>query len=318
MTTQNIYDLADTWNDGATTFTGIGLDVTDTASASDSLLMDLQVGGTSQFKVSKDGRLNLHSGVDADRPSIQFGFAGYGLSMDSNGWLTSVINSAVFASFGQSIVVGSSGSFDFGSGVTTTNQFTRDLSLFRDAADTLAQRRSTNPQAFRVYNSHTDGSNYERGFVAWDTNVLKIGTQAAGTGSARALELQTGGVTRLTIAETGNATFANSLVLGSTNALFWNGRIQLTTSAAGVIRLANATNTDFDRLQFGGATSSFPALKRSATSLQARLADDSAFTNVQGKITTETAYTAGAPTATGYIVLYDSTGTAYKIPAEAL
>jgi hypothetical protein len=70
--------------------------------------------------------------------------------------------------------------------------------------------------------------------------------------------------------------------------------------------------------QIHGTTSSFPALKRSTTSLQARLADDSAFTNIQGKITTETAYTAGAPTATGYIVLYDSTGTAYKVPAEAL
>jgi hypothetical protein len=38
----------------------------------------------------------------------------------------------------------------------------------------------------------------------------------------------------------------------------------------------------------------------------------------QGKLTTETAYTAGAPTATGYLVLYDSNGTAYKVPAEAL
>jgi hypothetical protein len=30
------------------------------------------------------------------------------------------------------------------------------------------------------------------------------------------------------------------------------------------------------------------------------------------------AYTAGAPTATGYIVIKDSTGTSYKIPAVAL
>jgi hypothetical protein len=92
----------------------------------------------------------------------------------------------------------------------------------------------------------------------------------------------------------------------------------LDQSGDGLLRLRNNAGTDFNRLQFGGTTSSFPALKRSTTSLQARLADDSDFTNIQGKITTETAYTAGAPTATGYIVLYDSTGTAYKIPAEAL
>lgn len=53
----NIYDMADTWNDSGTTFTAIKMDVTDTASAAGSLLMDLQVGGTSQFSVRKDGGL---------------------------------------------------------------------------------------------------------------------------------------------------------------------------------------------------------------------------------------------------------------------
>jgi len=66
--------------------------------------------------------------------------------------------------------------------------------------------------------------------------------------------------------------------------------------------------------QFLGATSSFPALKRSSTTLQARLADDSAFASVQGKLTTDTAYTAGALVPTGYITIYDSTGTAYRVP----
>jgi hypothetical protein len=66
-------------------------------------------------------------------------------------------------------------------------------------------------------------------------------------------------------------------------------------------------------VQFGGTTSSFPALKRSSTTLQARLADDNAFAPIQGKLTTDTAFTSGAITDTGYIVLYDSTGTAYKV-----
>ena len=51
-----IYDLADTWNDAGTTFTAIKMDVTDTASASGSLLMDLQVGGASKFSVDKNGK----------------------------------------------------------------------------------------------------------------------------------------------------------------------------------------------------------------------------------------------------------------------
>jgi hypothetical protein len=55
MTTMNLYDMTDTWNAGATTFTAIKMDVTDTASAAGSLLLDLQVGGTSRFSVSKTG-----------------------------------------------------------------------------------------------------------------------------------------------------------------------------------------------------------------------------------------------------------------------
>jgi hypothetical protein len=57
--TVNIYDMAQTWNNGATTFAGIKLNVTDTASASGSLLMDLQVGRCGQVKVDKDGTLYL-------------------------------------------------------------------------------------------------------------------------------------------------------------------------------------------------------------------------------------------------------------------
>jgi hypothetical protein len=105
------------------------------------------------------------------------------------------------------------------------------LFLLRDAADTLAQRRSTNAQTFRIYNTFTDASNYERGKLEWSSNVFRIGTEKAGTGSARALELQTDGTTRLTIGATGAATFSGSVNVG------------------GQIRLQSANNT---RLAQGG------------------------------------------------------------------
>jgi hypothetical protein len=53
MATQNIFDLTDTWNNVATTFTAIKMNATDTASAAGSMLIDLQVGGGSKFSVSK-------------------------------------------------------------------------------------------------------------------------------------------------------------------------------------------------------------------------------------------------------------------------
>jgi hypothetical protein len=57
MSTQFIHSLVDTWNASGTTFKGIALNVTDTASAAGSLLIDLQVGGVSQFSVTKAGVL---------------------------------------------------------------------------------------------------------------------------------------------------------------------------------------------------------------------------------------------------------------------
>ena len=72
-----------------------------------------------------------------------------------------------------------------------------DSVLTSDAADTLALRNSTNAQAFNIYNTYTDASNYERLEVKWDTNVAIIGTASAGTGSNRDLELWSHGAKKL-------------------------------------------------------------------------------------------------------------------------
>jgi hypothetical protein len=92
---------------------------------------------------------------------------------------------------------------------------------------------------------------------------------------------------------------------------------RLRSPATDVITLYNNGLSDFNRLQFGGTTASFPAIKRSSTTLQARLADDSAFAPIQGKLTTDTAYTGTTVVPTGFITLYDSIGTAYKVPCVA-
>lgn len=56
-----IYNLTDTWNAGGTTFNAIKMNVTDTASAAGSLLMDLQQSGTSRFKAAKNGSLSINT-----------------------------------------------------------------------------------------------------------------------------------------------------------------------------------------------------------------------------------------------------------------
>jgi hypothetical protein len=151
--------------------------------------------------------------------------------------------------------------------------------------------------------------------MRWSSNILQIGTEKLGTGTARTLEFQVDGTTFLGASTGGTVRFGSQSVQ-STTLVGWLGNCYLRpiNAASGVLTLLNNALDGFDRLQFGGTTSSFPALKRSSTALQVRLADDSAFAAIQGKLTTDTAYTATTVVPTGYVTIYDSTGTAYKVP----
>jgi hypothetical protein len=290
MTTIPLSALTATWNAGATTFTGIGLSVTDTASAAGSLLMDLQVGGVSRFSVRKDGAVTM--------PAVFFQIGNdIGLNYNAAGAIT--LNPA--------------GSYNWGSASLNSP----DLFLFRDAANTLAQRNGTNAQAFRIYGTYTDASNWERlsvGYAAESLgNQFVVAHAKAGSGTNRNLWIGTLGSTstiigtngtgRWTFNENGHfvanadnaydigASGANrprnvyvagqviagtSLECGSGDGFVITSRAIIRSFANGTIQLSNAASNDFNRLQFGGTTSSFPALKRSSTSLQVRLADDSA------------------------------------------
>ena len=57
MSTVPIYNLTDLWNDVGTTFTSIKMNVTDSASAAGSLLIDLQHNSVTRFSVSKTGAI---------------------------------------------------------------------------------------------------------------------------------------------------------------------------------------------------------------------------------------------------------------------
>ena len=255
-----LIDATQTWNSAATVFTGLKLNVTDTASSSSSLLMDLQVGGVSRFSVQKSGALTGTKLTIASQ-SVPFTTIDHfaGLYLDSVVSGRGLTRRADIHSF-----EGSGGS---GAHVVRlyngSLQFETDITLTRDSAQTLAQRNAGNAQIFRIYNTFTDASNYERGKLEWSSNVFRIGTEKAGAGSARALELQTDGTTRLTIGTTGLFTIADALniAVGTTTGTkigtatnqklgFWNATpvVQPTavadaTDAASVITQLNALLT---------------------------------------------------------------------------
>ena len=59
-----VLNIASTWNNGSNKFDAIKVNVTNTASANTSLLMDLQVGGASKFKVGLDGTVTTPGDLD--------------------------------------------------------------------------------------------------------------------------------------------------------------------------------------------------------------------------------------------------------------
>jgi hypothetical protein len=212
----NIYDMADTWNDVGTVFTAIKMNVTNTASAAASLLMDLQVGGSSKFSVDKNGSTLL--GAVRYSSSLFFGIG--------------ATNYQGFTSTG--IIVRQGTSYQFASaGVGGV-----DLVLARDDAGILAQRNGTNPQEFRLYNTYTDASNYERGFMRWNSNVLEIGTEADGTGTVRELKVANNLKVNGTVASEGGAGFKAS----TTSQFFYWDSLFIRKEAASILKIDDNTN----------------------------------------------------------------------------
>jgi hypothetical protein len=170
-----VLDLAQTWNNAAVTFTGIRFNATNTASASVSPLIDLQVGGVSRMRMTRGGTLHLseftNSGFYSPAPIWHGSTAG----------LLAATNLAIGSSL--------------------------DTILERGGAGIIEQRNAANAQEYRIFNTFTSATNHERGFLKWSSNVFQIGTEkGSGGGTARALEFQTDGVTRLTIATNGQVT----------------------------------------------------------------------------------------------------------------
>ena len=69
----SVADLIQTWNNVATTFSAIKMDVTDTASAAGSMLINLLVGGAARFQVTKAGNVTAAGTLDVTGASTLTG-----------------------------------------------------------------------------------------------------------------------------------------------------------------------------------------------------------------------------------------------------
>lgn len=187
---QSMLDLTGTWNTTGTP-TAIKLNITDTASNAASLLMDLQVGGSSKAFFRKDGTLSFNGGLMVNGTQRALVAAG---------------SFTIYTNAGSTILY-------------LGDSF--DCVLNRDAANTLAMRNAANAQIYRVYGTFTDAANYERLTLTTQAAATTlIDSEAAGTGTRRGLTILSAsgtlgffGVTPV-VRQTQGATLTNNVTAG--------------------------------------------------------------------------------------------------------
>jgi hypothetical protein len=240
-----VIDATQTWNNAAISFTGIRLNVTDTASASVCMLLDLQIGGVSKVNVNKNGGATFQSVIQS--------------------------NSNIY----------SAGDFA-GVSATRLTLTTDNKALLRNSAGTdfgLLQFGGTTTSFPAIKRSGTG-------------LAVRLADDSADAPLAASAITATSAFTA-----SGTILFNNSIGVAAGTYFGWSGQSMFRGQTNG-IKLSNIAENDFGLLQFGGTTSSFPALKRSGAALAARLADDSAdatitaSTQTAGDSTTNVATTA--------------------------
>lgn len=219
--------------------------------------MDLQVGGVSKFKVDKSGSVFAPASApfkitaNVVSRSVHFGGvsgASFGGIFSSNngrgiGFSEDASSDAIFigAPAGNLLIGIEAAGYYFTSGSSSLGAGgTRDLILKRDAANTLAQRNGVNAQTFRLYNTYTDASNYERVSLSWSGNAVTLAAEAGGTGTLRDLKVSAASYQLSSTAVITDATTARNLSSAD------NGRvIYFTTSSAVTVTAISGLGAGF-------------------------------------------------------------------------
>ena len=112
--------------------------------------------------------------------------------LQANNFTVTTAGNAIMNNAG--VAVQSTSRFGFSSDPTTAVLGT-DADLRRDAADTIAQRRGTNAQQFRIYNA-TGTNSGEFATLGWSGNTFLIAPQSTQSGINRNLEIHAAGFGR--------------------------------------------------------------------------------------------------------------------------
>jgi hypothetical protein len=154
-----VLDLAQTWNASGTTFTGIRANFTNTASATASRLMDLQIGGTSTFYVERNGTIVGNVANAQTLLTAAVNFVAFDVAASGGGRIR-------FAGGGLGsqpmLFWASNGLYRFGPDATAGTTTTGFWLSAEGTSNVLALRNDSNAQESRLYSTFTSSTNYQR------------------------------------------------------------------------------------------------------------------------------------------------------------
>ena len=255
-----VMDMTQTWNNAAVTFTGYKFNITDTASGASSLLMDLQVGGSTKVKITKTGGIIGYEEIRAGSTySADSGFLDV-FNNNTNAVAGTASGSRMRFAHNVGLFVASNLLLGFSSTTTTINQ-TPDAMITRraaanlrfgaaDAAAPVAQTLSV--QSVVAGTSNTAGA-----------NLTITGSQGTGTGAAGHILFQTAsaGTTGTaqnalaTVLTIGPNTLSGSQAISLLDmAQTWNTSGTPTAIKLNVTDTASATASLLMDLQVGGSS----------------------------------------------------------------
>lgn len=108
--------------------------------------------------------------------------------------------------------------------------------------------------ALILWNGANDDTNYERGFMRWNTNVLEIGTEKAGTGSARDVLIKTNAINVVTFNSIGATIIHTPLTCQSyatfSNYVLTSAGVYMRSNTA-YLRFGTADDASLDRIGAG-------------------------------------------------------------------
>ena len=199
------------WATSTTAYTGLKLNATQTGGANSNAntnLLDLQVDGTSKFKINSNGEAVLSSNTYSVNPILRINSHNNNpiISVDHSGGVSNLSGCRIKSLSVDAISVGTAGINSSNFTENNAINFAGDFVLLKEASGTLAQRNSTNAQTYRLYNTYTDASNYQRTSINDDSTGLIINQEYAGTGELRTnlLDIQNNGTSKVVVTGSGN------------------------------------------------------------------------------------------------------------------